>query len=247
MNLSRLLVGNMESSEKENADKGDEGLSKFLPFLLLTWLFGNPLIALVVLIILLYLADRRFVGITPSITKPLVRIRRLSRLKNQLALSPHDNSIKLNIARIQIERKQYRQAAETLESLLPVFTDSADVTYALGLCYLQLGRLPEGEDLIRQALELNPRVGYGEPYLRLGEAFAASDPDKAIEYLEQFKETNTSSCEAYYHLGNLYLKLQRETEAKQAFAEAIDTYRTLPRYKKRSERKWAMLARLRKK
>lgn len=222
-------------------------MSKFLPFLLLTWLFGNPFIALIVLIIILYLADRRFVGITPSITKPLSRMRRLSKLKNQLASSPHDNSIKLDIVRIHLERKQYRQAMEYLETLRPRFTDSADVAYALGLSYLQLGKLKEGEELVQEALELNPRVGYGDPYLRLGEAFAASDPDKAIRYLEQFKETNTSSCEAFYQLGQLYLKLGREAEARQAFAEAVDTYRILPRYKRRSERKWALLSFLKRK
>lgn len=220
-------------------------MSKLFLFLPLWWLFGNPFIAFIVLILLLYLADRRFVGLTPNIARPFALARKLSKLKSQLAMSPHDSSLKLNIARIHLERKQYRQATQYLEPLLPIFSESADVPYALGLCYLHLGRLEEGETLILQALELNPRVGYGDPYLRLGEAFASSQPDKAIHYLEQFKEANSSSCEAYFRLGNLYTKLNRNAESKQAYQESVHIYRSLPRYKRRSERKWALLAGLR--
>lgn len=220
-------------------------MSKFLLFLPLYWLIGNPFIALIVLFLIFYLIDRRFVGLMPNLMKPFGLMRKLSKLKGQLALSPHDSSLKLNIARAHLERKQYKEAAVLLEQLLPLYKESADVPYALGLCYLQQDRLAEGEELILSALEQNPRVGYGDPYLRLGEALASQQLDKAIQYLEKFKDTNSSSCEAYYRLGLLYLQLKRETEAKQAFQEAVDIYRSLPRYKRRSERKWAWLARSR--
>lgn len=220
-------------------------MSKFFLFLPLWWLFGNPLVAFIVFLIILYFLDRRFIGFMPNITRPFTLMRKMSRMKSQLALSPHDSSLKLSLARIHLERKQYRHAAQYLEQLLPLFGESADVPYELGQCYLHLGRLEEGEQLILRALELNPRVGYGDPYLRLAEALAARDPDRAIGYLERFREANSSSCEAYYRLGMLYAQLGRQPDAKGAFGEAVDIYRSLPRYKRRSERKWAWLARLR--
>lgn len=217
-------------------------MGKFLLFPLLWWLTGNPVAALIILLIILYAADRRFIGFAPSVSRPFALSRKLSRLRSQLALSPHDASLKLDIARTYIEKKQYRAAIPYLEQLEPVFADSADVSFALGLCCLKLGRLADGERHVLHALKLNPRVGYGDPYLRLGEAFAAIDPDKAIGYLERFKDANASSCEAYYRLGKLYARLGRRADAERAYREAVQIYRSLPRYKRRSERKWALLA-----
>jgi tetratricopeptide (TPR) repeat protein len=222
-------------------------LGKFFLFPLLWWLTGSPFVAIVILLVILYVADRRFIGLTPSVTRPFQLSRKLAQLKNQLRLSPHDTSLKLEIARTHIEKTQYREAAPLLEEILSKYSDSADASFALGLCYLKTGRLEEGERLMLQAVRLNPRVGYGDPYLRLGEAFADVDPDKAIGYLQQFRAANSSSCEAYYRLGNIYSRLGRVAEARDAFREAEQIYRSLPRYKRRSERKWALLARLRKK
>lgn len=219
-------------------------MGKLLIFSLLWWVIGNPFVALIVLIIILYALDRRFVGLTPSVLKPLKRSRRLSKLKEELRLSPHHTSTKLDIARIYMEQKKYAAALELLEQVGEVMDDSPDVLSEKGICKLKLGAAEEGERLILQAVELNPRVKYGDPYLILGESFADKDAEKAIRYLERFREVNSSSCEAYYLLGQLYRKLGSEEEARRSFREAVELYRGLPKYKRRHERRWALLARL---
>ncbi|AEI40078.1 tetratricopeptide repeat protein [Paenibacillus mucilaginosus] len=220
-------------------------MSKFLLFGLLFWLTGNPFVAILVLLVIFYVLDRRFVGITPSIFKPIQRMRRLSRLKEELRMNPHHTSTKLDIARIYMEQRKYADAKELLGQVLAVMEDSADVLSELGICELKLGRPEEGERLILEAVERNPRVKYGEPYLRLGEAFAERDKEKAVGYLQRFREVNSSSCEAYYRLGQLYRQLGRDEEARGAFREAVELYRGLPKYKRRHERRWALLARFR--
>ncbi|MNW60549.1 hypothetical protein D3C74_385430 [compost metagenome] len=92
-----------------------------------------------------------------------------------------------------------------------------------------------------QALSLNERVKYGQPYLQLALAYKDSDTQKALQYASKFGEIQSSSCEAYYLLGNLYLSLGLKQEAKQALDESTAVYRSLPKYKKRHERKWALL------
>ncbi|MED4601140.1 tetratricopeptide repeat protein [Paenibacillus validus] len=218
-------------------------MSKVLIFSLLWWLTGNPFVALLVLLIVLYVLERRFIGLTPSLFKPLQRIRRLSRLRDELRMSPHHTSTKLEIARIYMEQKKYDAAFELLEDVRRIMDDSADVLSESGICQLKRGHREDGEALIRRALDINPRVKYGEPYLRLGEAYAATDPEKAVGYLEKFREVNSSSCEAYYRLGLLYKELGREEEARRAFRETVELYRGLPKYKRRFERRWALLAR----
>jgi tetratricopeptide (TPR) repeat protein len=218
-------------------------MSKILLFSLLWWLTGSPFVALLVLLVLLYVLERRYIGLTPSIMKPLQRGRRLSRLKEELRMNPHHTTTKLDIARIYMEQKKYEAARELLLQVAAVMEDSAEVLSELGICELRLGRLAEGERYILDALERNPRVKYGEPYLRMGEAFAAQEPEKAIRYLKQFREVQSSSCEAYYRLGQLYRQLGRNEEARRAFLETVELYRGLPKYKRRHERRWALLAR----
>ena len=158
--------------------------------------------------------------------------------------NPHNTSAKLELARNLLQRKKYQEALPYLQQALPVMEDSADVHYEIGLIYLKLGDLGKGESYMLKAVELNPRVKYGEAYLRLGEALAPIAPDRAVQFIEQFRDLHSSSVEAYYRLGLLYQQLGRGEEAKRTFREALDIYRGLPRYSRRQQRRWALLARL---
>lgn len=220
-------------------------MSKFFVFALLWWLLGNPFLALLVLLVVLYVLDRRYIGLFPSVTKPLKRSSRLAKLKRELLLSPHDTSAKHEAAKLLMEKRRWKEALELLGQVAAVKEDSADVLWESGLCRLKLGDLDGGERNIREALEMNPRVAYGEPYLRLAEAIKEHDQTKALGYLEQFGEMNSSSCEGMYRYGDIQATLGRKQEAKRAFSDTIQLYRALPRYMKRKERRYALLALLR--
>jgi len=215
-------------------------MAKFFIFLLLWRLLGNPFVAILVLLAVLYLLDRRFLGFTPSFLKPLRRRSRIARLRRELALSPNDTSAKHELARLLLERRDYREARKVLEPLSDILESSAEYWDDLGNALIHTGEPERGEDAVIRALELNPRVKYGEPYLRLAELHAAKDRDKALRCLEAFRDIHSSSAEAHYRMGVLYRDMGRPAEAKAAFREALDVYRSLPRYKKRQERKWAL-------
>ncbi len=217
-------------------------MAKWILFSLLWWITGNPIVAVLLLLVIVYLLDRRFIGLSPNVFKPFQLSRKASRLKQTLQSNPHDTSAKLELARILNEKKKYAEAKTYLEQIVDIRRDSADVHYELGLCCLKLGQLEQGTASMNEALRLNPRVKYGEPYLRLGEAYAAGQPERAVSYLEQFRELHSSSCEAYYRLGRLYRRLGRADKAKAAFQEALQIYKALPRYSRRAQRRWALLA-----
>jgi len=219
-------------------------MAKFALFGLLWYIFGNPFIAILVLLIVLYVLDRQFIGLTPSLLRPFTVARKISRLRQDLHANPHDAASKMELARLLIERKKYLEAADLLEETKQRLPDSADLHAELGLCYLKLGELERGEAMMEQAVALNPRVKYGEPYLRLAEALAGVDPQKSLDYLERFRRENSSSCEAYYVLGELYRRLGRPEDAKRAYRETLALYRSLPKYSRKKQRKWALLAKL---
>ncbi|WP_168122072.1 hypothetical protein [Paenibacillus sp. HB172176] len=215
-------------------------------FLILNRLLGNPILAIIVVLVLLYVLDRRFVGLTPSILKPLKKGKRIRALKDQIENSPNLVSAKQELARLLIERKKFKEALKLLEPLQEVLEDSAEFWDDLGHCCWKLGDRDRGNRFMLRALELNPRVKYGEPYLRLAVMHAQKDKELALTYLSAFQELQSSSCEAYYRLADIYKSMQREQEAKAAAEEGLRMYRSLPRYRKRAERGWALRLLLRK-
>lgn len=213
---------------------------KFSLFLLLAWLFGNPFIAILVMLFVLYLLDRRFVGLSPSLLKPLKRNAKIRKLKQHISLSPNDVSAKLELSRLLIERKNYREALRWLEPLQEMLEDSAEYWADLGSCYLHTGNSAKGEAYTNHALELNSRVKYGAPYLQLAAHHSQGNTEQALSYIRAFQQIQSSSCEAYDRLAAIYKQLGQAGEAKLAIEEGLRIYRMLPRYKKRQERKWAV-------
>ncbi|BCG59028.1 tetratricopeptide repeat protein [Paenibacillus sp. URB8-2] len=213
---------------------------KFIVFMLLWRLVGNPFLAVIILLAVVYFLDRRYVGVFPSISRPFRRARQSSRLRTQISLNPNDVSSKFELARLLAERKKYREAQELLLQIEDRYEQSAEYWVDLGYANIKLGQLEEGESQMLRGLEINQRVQYGQPYLRLAEAFRHSNRDKALHYLHEFHEIQSSSSEAYYLLGSMYKALGQEAEAKRSFDESVAVYRSLPRYKKRQERGWAL-------
>ncbi|MBJ6363797.1 tetratricopeptide repeat protein [Paenibacillus sp. GCM10012307] len=221
-------------------------MGKFLLFPLLWWLFGNPFIAIIVLLVIVYFIDRRFIGLTPSLVRPFKRRSQIAKLRQQLLLNPGDVTAKQDVARLYMEKKNYREARKWLESIGDVMEDSAEFWNDLGTAYLHTGDKSRGEEAILKGLSINPRVKYGQPYLRLAALHSTGDTDKALHYLDTFRQLHSSSCEAYYRLGTIYEQLGRSNEAAGAYREAVDIYRSLPKYKKRQERKWVLRCLLKK-
>ena len=183
------------------------------------------------LLLIVYVLDRRFVGVFPSVTKPIKRARNISKLRRQIAVSPSDVSSRHELARLLLERRKYGEALKLLESIESSLEDSAEFWDDIGNARLHTGSIPQGESDIIRALEINPRVKYGRPYLRLADAFRDSDREKALHYLEQFHSIHSSSSEAFYLLGYMYQSLGRTEDAKKSYQESMDVYRSLPKYK----------------
>lgn len=213
---------------------------KLIIFGFLFYIFGNPITAILVLLLIVYVLDRRFVGVFPSVTKPFKRARAISKLRRQIAVSPSDVSSRHELARLLLERRKYGEALKLLETMESSLEDSAEFWDDIGSARLHTGSIAQGETDIVRALQINPRVKYGRPYLRLAEAFRDSDREKALHYLEQFHAIHSSSSEAFYLLGYMYQTLGRAQGAKKSYQESMDVYRSLPKYKKRQERKWAV-------
>lgn len=217
-------------------------MGKFAIFAILWYILGNPFLALLILLVVLYILDRRYVGLLPNVFRPLAVRRNIARLRHAIRINPHDTAARHELARRLMEVGHYREALDLLRGIQPILHDSDDLLAEIGMCCLKLNALEEGERHILEAIERNPRVMYGEPYLHLGEAFMRTAPDKAVGYLERYREAQSSSCKGLYRLGQLYDRLGRKADATEAFREASALYRSLPRYRRKTERRWFVLS-----
>lgn len=218
---------------------------KFLFFYLALMLTGNPIVAIILVLVIYYIIDRRYIGLFPSVIRPFRQAMRISNLEKQLALNPHDMPARYDLAQAYMERHRYQKSLNLLEGLPPSMKESPEGMYDMGACELSLGQLETGEKRILAAMANKPDLRYGEPYLKLATAMATVNPERALFYLTEFQSKNFSSCESYYRLALLQKQFGRHKEAKQALLQCLEIYRSLPRFRKRVERRWAVLARFR--
>lgn len=220
-------------------------MGKIFLFYIIWRLVGNPILAVVVILLIYYAIDRRYIGLLPSILKPFRRLRRISNLRNQILLNPHDMPSTYDLAQAYMGRKHYQKALGLLGNLSASMQESADVLYDTGVCHLALGHVEIGENLVLRAITMQSKLRYGEPYLKLATAIAPTNPAKALEYIKEFQNHNFSSCESYYRMGQLYKRFENTDAAKEAWKQCLRTYHALPKFRRRIERRWALLARWR--
>ena len=127
---------------------------------------------------------------------------------------------------------------------MPRADDLPEANYALGLCLLHDGEVERGRELVERALALNPKFGYGEPYIRLGDFRADhGEWEQAAERYRQATGIHSSSVEGWFKLGQALEHLGKRPEARTALQEAITSYRTAPWYRRSEGRPWYRPAR----
>lgn len=216
----------------------------FFGFLILSRLLGNPLMALFVLFLLYFILDRRFVGLLPDVFKPLRRAGQLRRLRQALNTNPADATAQLELGTLLAEKKRWHEAIPYLEKAAQRLENSQSL-FHLGAAYFRAGRLEEGKEALEKALELNPRVGFGEPYLYLAEyQLLKRESIAAIPGLDEAL-SQYGSVDVCYRLGRLYEQAGELDKAREMYAEALESYRVNPPFLRRQQRRTALKAWLR--
>jgi tetratricopeptide (TPR) repeat protein len=166
------------------------------------------------------------------------------RLRRTLAVNPHDVKARTDLGAILVRQGRFREARAELTQAMPRADDLPEANYALGLCLLQDGELERGRELVERALALNPKFGYGEPHLRLGDFRAErGEWELAAERYRQATGIHSSSVEGWFKLGQALNHLGRPGEARTALREAIASYRNAPWYQRSEGRPWFFRAR----
>ncbi|MCI0407625.1 MAG: tetratricopeptide repeat protein [Acidobacteria bacterium] len=213
-------------------------------FVLLSWVTGNPILAGAIILLILggsyFLYSRRLYRFR-QIWRDRARIRRL---QAELAVNPENAKARSDLGSILVRKGRFAEALGHLERAIPRCDEVPDTNFYLGWTYLVVGDLEQGRRHIMRALELNPRFGYGEPHLRLGDFFFGRGEHKeATPHYEAFRGIHSSGVEGLYKLGECYLAIGERQQGIEVLHEAVAAYRTAPWYRRQEERRWGRKAR----
>src|SRR5215831_19886558 len=163
---------------------------------LLTWITGNPVLALVIVALVSlagygYLSARIFQ--VPRAVRRWLTVRELDRT---VRTNPHDATAHADLGRLLVDAGWPSRALPHLEAAYARAPEVTETVYYLGAARLRLGDEGGGRSLVEEALARDPRIRYGEPYLRLGDYYLdRGRAAEALVHLERFVGMHASSVE----------------------------------------------------
>lgn len=221
-------------------------MSRFLLFNLF-WFLGDKGWMLILLLLVLYFIENRFLGILPNVTRFFKRRGTAKRLMRELKINPSNAASAIELGVVFFEKKKYEKALTYLEKAYERVKDSERLELYRGMTYMELGREREGVEALSNAISINEGAGYGIAYVYLLKhqlESGATDTSKTLEYEKQFwRYANTENL---YKMGKVYKKLGDRKKAKEMFDKALKEYSYCPKNLRKLHRKWALLARINK-
>lgn len=218
-------------------------MEKLFLFALLSWITGQPLVALLAVLLLSgagygYLSGRLF-----RIPRAVERWGAIRELERGLRANPHDAAARSDLGRLLVDAGRPKAALPHLEAAVARMPDTAETLYYLGAARLGIGDGPGGRPLVERALALDPKLRYGEPYLALADYYLRrGEAAEAIPPLTAFTAIHASSVEGRYKLARAYLATGQRDPARLAVDDAIRVYRGSPLFRRREERLWRLRA-----
>ena len=204
-----------------------------LYFLLFNILLRYPYI-LAALVIAYLLRDR-----IPSPSAYFRRQKAFNRLRQSVAVNPHDSTARRDLGLVLLDKGMPREALANFLEALKKEPGSAEINHFTGLSFLRSGEPGKAAEYLRKAAELEHRLRYGEPHLYLGEAYLTMNrPEEALKSIETFLSINSTSIEGLYNYARALSALGRKDDAKKAALDGIRCHRGNPGFRRRRDWPW---------
>ena len=166
------------------------------------------------------------------IPDPAALFRALSRsgpLRTQVELNPANVTARRDLAQIYLDMLRPGAALRLVEQALSRTPNESELLYLAGLAQHRVGRHEDALPNLVRAVELDPRVRFGQPYLVAGDALLAlGRHEEAVDAYERYLGTNSSDVAGYIRLARAHARLGEHEAARKAVAEAQNTWRSLP-------------------
>ena len=178
---------------------------------------------------------RRALGIQPNLIEAYWRLGEIATTKSdyKTALAYYRRALKIDPNRTQSyillgkllsQQGNWQGAQAYYQKAATIEPKSPELCCYRGEALINLQRSAEAEQLLRQAIELDPQ--YFKAYYQLGNLLSQQQQwQSAVEaYETAIALSHNSSCGgAYYGLGQAYLELQQWQPAASAFKHAVES------------------------
>ena len=155
-------------------------------------------------------------------------------------LNPADASAHYNLGLIYQQRGQREEAKASFQRAVEIDPEETDAHYQLGRIARDEGRLAEAISHFDAAVSRNDEHSQSEVWREIGWTyFQARQYEDARTAFERFIEKRPSDAEGRYRYGLALHELGREEEAAAEMRACIESVRTSPAYKYRTEKHWA--------
>jgi tetratricopeptide (TPR) repeat protein len=211
----------------------------YLLFIIASYVLARPPLLVGVLV---FFVLRRFI---PDPVVYLRTVGRISRLRREIDANPSNATARRDLAMIYLERLRPGRAAELLEEARARFPDDPELLYLSGLAYRKKGKPEEALGPLVRAVEIDPRVRLGEPFLVAGDALMdLGRYAEAVDAYERYTGACSSSVEGHVKLSRALREAGEPQESRDALDAAFKTFRQIPGYKRRRELGWYLRAQL---
>ncbi len=158
-------------------------------------------------------------------------------------LNPADASAHYNLGLLYQQRGELDAAIGSFQRAIDIDTRETDAHYQLGRIAREQGRLNEAIQHFEQVVRQEPTHSQHEIWRETALVYYAAQqfPD-ALEMLDRFLGERPSDAQARYWRGMTLFQMGRIGEAIQEMQNCVESVKTAPAYKYRTERQWLHLA-----
>ncbi|MBX5480674.1 MAG: tetratricopeptide repeat protein [Myxococcaceae bacterium] len=219
-------------------------MSKWLIWIILSAVTGNPLLSAVILLAVWWTADRFTLGLLPDPFRLVRRSVRQSALRRTIAHNPSDRRARLELAILLLERRRYADALPLLKHNIEAGDDDAITLFSMAQACFGTGHPQQGEVLLDEVLDRDPNFRMGEVHLeRARWRLARGDAKGALTSLEELLKVRPGTVEGKVLLARAHDALGDDVRAAYARRDAWADYVHSPRFQRRRDRLWAWRAR----
>jgi Tfp pilus assembly protein PilF len=165
------------------------------------------------------------------------------RFLHSATVNPRDADAHVQLGLIYAQRKQDAKAFEHFNKAFEIDRTEVDANYELGKIARQKGDLQNALNHFSTVVEQNDKHALSEIWREIGVTYLqAGMLTEAENALEKFVERRPVDSEGLYYLGKVYKAKNEPDKAREMFAQAVESAKISPDYRRRNLKHWSKLA-----
>jgi Tfp pilus assembly protein PilF len=158
-------------------------------------------------------------------------------------LNPADASAHFNLGLLYDQRGEKEKAEAEFRRAVEIDPEDADAHYQLGRIAREQGRLEEAREHFESVVRSSPQHSQHEIWRETALLYySARQYQDALGMLDRFLDARPSDAEGRYWRGLTLAAMGNDDAAEAEMKLCIESVRTAPAYKYRSDRQWLRLA-----